>query len=453
MKSNLLILTLLISLSAYSDEEFPAGTGTTSDLSVQAFSHPLSGVRGEDRRDFTLGNSFFQTSWVASPASTPLRDGLGPTYNAVSCTACHFKDGRGRGLPDEDGKTDISLLFRLRVKNIEGTLDAHPQYGGQFNPIGIENVSGEGQSFVKYETIKGEFADGEKFELIKPRYSFVNLSFGRLGDNVIISPRVGPQMIGLGLLENINEADIYSQEDENDKDSDGISGRANRVYSLVKQSIVLGRFGWKAGKSSLLEQNAAAFNGDIGITSYLFPEEDCPLVQIDCKANKTPDDISSHLLKKVTTYTQLLAVPMRRKMNSPKVLRGKELFNEMSCVKCHTPSYTTGDTSRFIVLNHQQIYPYTDLLLHDMGDELADSQGDDKNEEEATVREWRTPPLWGVGMFQIVNGHTRYMHDGRARNLAEAILWHGGEGQKARERFIKLSVADRESVVEFLKSL
>lgn len=448
-----LTLLLLISVNVYGSEEFPAGTGTTSDLSVQAFSHPLSGTRGQDRRDFVVGNSFFQTVWVTSPASTTARDGLGPTFNAISCTACHFKDGRGRGLPDADGKVDVSLLFRLRVKNADGTVSISENYGGQFNPQGVQGVPGEGDAMVNFEVITGSFSDGEKFELKKPKYSFINLAFGAFNKNTIFSPRVGPQMIGLGLIENINESEIVKNADPDDLNKDGISGRVNTVYSLVQQKYVLGRFGWKAGQPSLLEQNAAAFHGDIGITSYLHPEEECPLVQIDCAAKRTQEDISEVLLGQVTLYTQLLAVPVRRDVNSPNVIRGKEIFNQMNCQGCHTASYVTGKNSPFDVLNNQTIYPYSDFLLHDMGDSLADDIGNYKNEEDAGTREWRTPPLWGIGLFKVVNGHTRYMHDGRARSVSEAILWHDGEGAGAKAKFLKLSINDRNDLLTFLNSL
>ena len=453
MMNYLSLILFFIALNAYSSEEFPAGSGTTSDFSVQAFSHPMSGTSSKDRRDFTVGNSFFQTTWVSSPASTPLRDGLGPNFNAVSCTSCHFKDGRGRGLPDADGKTDMSLLLRLRVKGENNTTTLHPNYGGQFNPFGVAGVPGEGESHVYFETITGEFQDGEKFELKKPIYYFKNLNFGEMGENTILSPRVGPQMIGLGLLENINESDILANADEQAKSGDGISGRVNRVYSLVTGSFAIGRFGWKAGKASLLEQNAAAYNGDIGITSYLFPDEECTYVQTDCQRFKTPDDISPELLEKVTTYTKLLAVPKRRDFGTPQVLRGEKVFKAINCIACHTASYTTGNNSNLDVLNNQKIYPYTDLLVHDMGDDLADDKGNHVNEEGATTREWRTPPLWGLGLVKIVNTHTRLMHDGRARNFSEAILWHGGEGQKSKEAYLKLSKADRDSLIEFLGSL
>ena len=448
-----LFLLLLVFVSVQASEEFPAGAGTTSDLSMEAFSHPLSGTRGQDRRDFVVGNSFFQSVWVTSPASANLRDGLGPTFNAVSCSSCHLKDGRGRGLPDDDGKVDISLLFRLRVKNADGSVSPTENYGSQFNPRGVMGVPGEGKAFVNFETHTGQFSDGIFFELKRPKYSFLNLAFGAFEKNTIFSPRVGPQMIGLGLIENIDEEDILSKADPFDLNKDGISGRPNTVYSLVEQRHVLGRFGWKASVSSLLEQNAGAFHGDIGITSYLHPEEDCPIIQIDCIAKKTQNDISEDLLGKVTLYTQLLAVPMRRNMNSQNVQNGKRIFNQIGCLDCHTPSYITGKNSRFEILNNQTIYPYSDFLLHDMGNDLADDIGEFKNEEDAGTREWRTPPLWGIGLFKLVNGHTRYMHDGRARNISEAILWHGGEALYAKTNYLKISINQRADLIEFLNSL
>ncbi len=449
--TSLLLITLLS--SAFANEEFPGGTGTTSDYSVQAFSHPMSGTRGEERRQFTLGNSFFNTVWVASPASTTARDGLGPIYNAVSCSSCHFKDGRGRGLPEEEGKVDVSLLFRLRVKSFGQSVIPHPSYGEQFQPQGIPGVPGEGEVQVKYEKIKLQYEDGLFAEILRPIYDFVKLNFGPMGEDTIKSPRVAPQMIGLGLIEAIDEKDILKNEDPYDLDGDGISGRANFVHSAVDGQIKLGRFGWKAGKPSLLEQNAAAFNGDIGITSYLFPSEECTSVQPDCLKNKTEDDVPRDRLQNVTTYTQLLAVPSRRDFQKKEVQNGKETFKTIGCTSCHTPSYTTGVNADLDINKNQTIYPYTDLLLHDMGDDLADDKEEYFNEELASTREWRTPPLWGLGLTQTVNGHTRYLHDGRARNLEEAILWHGGEGKKSKEAFMKLSKEEREELIEFLKSL
>jgi CxxC motif-containing protein (DUF1111 family) len=434
-------------------EEFPIGNGSTSDLSVQAFSHPVSGLRGEQRRQFTVGNSFFNSVWIAGPSTTTARDGLGPMYNAVSCSSCHFKDGRGRGLPETEGKVDVSLLFRIRVKGAGREVFPHPVYGEQIQPQGILGVPGEATPQVKYERIELTYTDGTLAELLKPVYEFFSLNYGPLGDRTIKSPRVAPQMIGLGFLEAIPEADILKREDPLDADGDGISGRANRVYSELFREKRLGRFGWKAGKSSLKEQNAAAFNGDIGITSPLFPEEECTSSQTDCLNAKTVEDIDEGRLNDVTAYTQLLAVPVRRNFTSLSVQRGREEFQKIGCVSCHTPSHVTGAEAASPVLANQKIYPYTDLLLHDMGEGLADDSEDFLNEEDASTREWRTPPLWGLGLISTVNGHTRYLHDGRARSLEEAILWHGGEGAAARDQFLKLAVESRTDLLEFLKSL
>lgn len=457
----ILFIALAVISSAYADvapqidaqEEFPGGTGTTSDLSVQAFSHPMSGTESSQRREFTLGNSFFNTVWVSSPSSTTARDGLGPIYNAVSCSSCHFKDGRGRGLPEAPGKVDVSLLFRLRIKTLNQGIIPHPVYGGQFQPQGVAGVPGEGEAVVEFKKIQIQYPDGLFAELLQPVYDFIKLNFGPLGENTIRSPRVAPQMAGLGLLESISEKDILKNEDPFDADGDGISGRANYVYSATHQSTRLGRFGWKAGKAVLNDQNAAAFNGDIGITSSLFPAEDCTESQVDCLNNHTEEDIDHARLSNVTAYTQLLSVPVRRDFSKPEVIRGREAFYKANCIACHTPSFTTGNEANFEILRNQKIYPYTDLLLHDMGDGLADDKDNVPNEELATTREWRTPPLWGLGLTQTVNGHTRYLHDGRARNLEEAILWHGGEAQASKEAFVGLSKTERDDLILFLNSL
>lgn len=435
-------------------QEFPAGAGTTSDFSVQAFSHPMSGTRGSLRREFQVGNSFFNTVWVATPASTTARDGLGPIYNAVSCSSCHFKDGRGRGLPEVPGATDVSLLFRLRVKVLNSVNEVipHPYYGEQFQPHGVAGVAGEGESKVYFERKKIVYADGSKSELQKPIYQFTHLNYGPMGNNTIVSPRVAPQMIGLGLIEAINPEDILIKEDPYDADGDGVSGRANHVYSLISQSVTLGRFGWKAAKASLIEQNAAAFNGDIGITSPLFPKEECTAVQVDCLKQQTAEDVTLERLNAVTLYTQLLSVPARRHFNKAQVIEGQKVFHQVNCIACHTASYVTGD-SPLEILRNQKIYPYSDFLLHDMGDDLADDLSEYFNEEGATTREWRTPPLWGLGLVPTVNGHSRYLHDGRARSLEEAILWHGGEASSSREAFMKLPQVQRNNLIEFLNSL
>lgn len=420
---------------------------------MQAFSHPLSGTVSAARREFSVGNSFFNLAWIASPSSTTARDGLGPVYNAVSCSGCHFKDGRGRGLPDDAGKTETSLLFRLKIKNFDRTLSAHPVYGGQFQPLGVLDIKGEGESRVRYEKIILTYTDGTIKELLSPIYEFIKLNFGSFGENTIVSPRVAPQVIGLGLVEAISESDILINEDPYDADGDGISGRANWVTSIVTNTLRLGRFGWKAGKSSLIEQNAAAFNGDMGITSPFEPEEECTSFQEECIRGRSAGDIPLERLQSVTSYTQLLSVPARREMNDPKVQNGRSVFHKINCIACHTPRHETSSDAPFEILKNQTIYPYSDFLLHDMGEALADDKEEFYSEELATTREWRTPPLWGLGLVQTVNGHTRYMHDGRARDLEEAVLWHGGEALESKNAFLNLNSSERENLILFLKSL
>ncbi len=455
-----ILIMLLLALNAQGEipallvsEELPGGTGTTSDFSTNAFSHPMSGTRGALRRDFVVGNSFFKTAWVASPSSTLIRDGLGPIYNAVSCSSCHLLDGRGRGLPDSEGVVDISLLFRLRVKTQYHQVAEHPEYGGQFQPFGIGQIAGEGEVRVKFKTISGKFADGSNYELMAPQYEFTNLAYGPLGSETITSPRVAPHMIGLGLIEAIDKNEILKLADPEDQDGDGISGRANLVQSKILGSQALGRFGLKAGKATLIEQNAAAFNGDIGITSSLFPSEECTYVQTECQGAMTELDISDDILEKVTTYTQLLAVPKRRNFEDESVKSGRGHFYKINCQSCHNPSFVTSASAAHNILESQTIYPYSDFLLHDMGDALADDVEDYFNEEGASTREWRTPPLWGLGLVETVNGHTRYLHDGRARSLEEAVLWHGGEAEGSKQEYLKLSAKERSELVAFLKSL
>jgi CxxC motif-containing protein (DUF1111 family) len=220
----------------------------------------------------------------------------------------------------------------------------------------------------------------------------------------------------------------------------------------VTNAKALGRFGWKAGKPSLLEQNAAAFVGDMGITSSLHPEEECTESQTECLKERTQEDIPDDRLQNVTRYTQLLSVPKRRNFQAIEVVNGRKIFETINCSACHIPGYKTG-TSSVSVLSNQTIYPYSDFLLHDMGDELADSKEDLLNEDEASTREWRTPPLWGLGLTKTVNDHTRYLHDGRARNFEEAILWHGGEAKKSRDAFMSLNKKERDDLIRFLEDL
>jgi CxxC motif-containing protein (DUF1111 family) len=312
-------------------------------------------------------------------------------------------------------------------------------------------VPGEGRARVAYDEVPGAYGDGTPYTLLRPRISIEELAFGPMAADVMLSPRVAPAMFGLGLIEGVAEADILAAVDEHDRDGDGISGRANQVWDVRAGATRLGRFGWKANQPSLEQQNAGAFLGDVGITSPLFPGENCPAGQGQCAAapNGGAPEIDDDKLGDVTYYARLLAVPARRDVDDPTVLRGKRLFAEAGCTGCHTPAFTTSEVDGFPELSHQTIRPYSDLLLHDMGEGLADGRPDFL----ATGREWRTPPLWGIGLVETVNGHSRFLHDGRARDLAEAVLWHGGEAEAARDAFRALDAGDRAALLRFLESL
>lgn len=435
-------------------EEALAGGGfTIFSKGRDAFSLPGRTVTKERRRDFFVGNAFFNQNWVTAPASTTARDGLGPVFNGTACSSCHFKDGRSG--PPADGIEPLSnVLVRLSVpgEDARGGPLGDSVYGGQLQTESIAGVDAEGvATIVWHEDVHGTYDDGTAYTLRRPELQITDLSFGPLNPEMLTSVRVAPHMIGLGLLEAVDEADWLAFEDADDADGDGISGRANTVYDVVSKTDRMGRFGWKANKPNLLHQAAGAFAGDIGITSDYFPAENCGENQMDCQAAFVSDepDVSAHILKRVTQYTQLLAPPAVRDHDDPRVTKGRELMETVGCTACHIPRWETADTHDEEALRGHVIYPFTDLLLHDMGPALADGRPD----FDADGSEWRTPPLWGLGMVPAVNDHQTLLHDGRARGFAEAILWHGGEAEASRDAFKALDKDDREALLFFLESI
>ena len=425
-------------------------TGTVFDSGRDAYSHPLSALDTDEERAFFRGRAVFRDGWVEAPSSTTTRDGLGPLFNARSCIACHVRDGRGR--PPIGDEPLLSMLFRLSIPgaNALGGPEREPTYGGQLQPFGVFPLVGDGDVEIVYEEVAGSYGDGSAYTLLRPRYSFRDLAYGPMAEDALSSPRVAPSVYGLGLLEAVPESAILDLADDDDADGDGVSGRPNYVWDVEAEAEALGRFGWKANQPSLLQQTAGAFNGDIGITSRLFPVDDCSTVQLDCVEAQSGGDpeLIEAFLEDVTFYTRTLAVPARRDIDDAEVRAGQKLFSDMGCAACHAPALRTG-ASEVAALANQDIRPYTDLLLHDMGPELADGRPDFL----ATGSEWQTPPLWGVGLLATVNDHSRLLHDGRARDLAEAILWHGGEGESARERFRTASAEERAQIIAFLESL
>ncbi|MGR5061537.1 di-heme oxidoreductase family protein [Photobacterium sp. DNB22_13_2] len=435
------------------------GETTVRKNGANAFSLPAANLPLSKRLDFSVGNSFFRNPWVQAPATTDARDGLGPLFNTNGCQNCHIKDGRGH--PPQDGDTNaVSMLVRLSIPAqtaeqkqaiIKNGVIPEPIYGGQLQDFSLSGAKPEGQIQLIYQEISIKMADGEVVTLRQPQLSIADLQYGPMHPQVMMSARVAPPMIGLGLLELIPEHTLEQIAKEQRAEAKGISGKLNRVWDVEAQTFAVGRFGWKAGQPSLMQQNAAAFNGDLGLTSELFPVENCSSLQSVCDElpNGGKPEVSRNVLTFVEFYSRHLAVPARRNVNDPQVIKGEALFAEVGCQSCHVTQIKTATTTDSPALSEQLINPYTDLLLHDMGEGLADSRG----EYLADGQEWRTAPLWGLGYTQEVNGHTNLLHDGRARNVMEAILWHGGEAQQSREQVVALSKSDREALVAFLHSL
>lgn len=435
-----------------------------------AFSHPANNLPFKQQLDFKLGNAIFKKLWVPAPSSTTASDGLGPLYNARSCMQCHVRDGRGHA-PKGNWPNDnaISLFLRLSIppqtaedtksllKGRLGTI-AEPNYGRQLQDFAVTGLSAEGRMNIQYIEQKIQLSHGQHASLRKPIYSISDLGYGPLHPQTMVSPRIAPAMIGLGLLENIPAESIIALSDPQDINNDGISGRANNVWNNSTQSTSLGRFGWKAGSPTLNQQNNAAFNGDIGISTPFAknPSGECTSLQLACLSMKNGNsthhegvEASSQMTSSLLFYTRHIAVPARRNADAPEVLAGKKIFYESGCNLCHQSTFITAVNKKLPQLSQQLIWPYTDLLLHDMGEGLADN----RPEFLANGREWRTPPLWGVGLTKQVSGDSHFLHDGRARTLLEAILWHGGEAEQAKLNVKNMPERDRDNLIHFLESL
>ncbi|HEY1172993.1 MAG TPA: di-heme oxidoredictase family protein [Verrucomicrobiae bacterium] len=428
------------------------GETTVFDTSRNAFTFAARNLPAERRAQFFTGNSFFNENWVAAPASTSARDGLGPIFIARSCSACHFKDGRDRG--PQAGVPAQTLVVRLSLpgKDVKtGAPVPEPVYGGQLQMRAVPGVPGEAEVLVDWEEIPGNYGDGDNYSLRRPRYSVTNAAYGALSREARLSMRVAPVVIGLGLLEAVTEETLLGLADEEDRNRDGISGRLNRVWDVAGNKKVAGRFGWKAEQPSVRQQVAGAFNEDMGLTTSMFAHENHTATQTNLAVLPSggSPEVKDEMLEAVVLYSRTLAVPARREVTHLVVQRGESLFRNIGCADCHQPVLQTGTQVDLAELANQTIQPFTDLLLHDMGEGLADG----REVFEASGREWRTPPLWGIGLVKTVNGHTDFLHDGRARNLAEAILWHGGEAEHARERFRVLPKEEREALLRFLGSL
>jgi CxxC motif-containing protein (DUF1111 family) len=448
-------------------EALPAGRGTVTDpVTRDIFSAPLANLTPDEQKKFELGRMLFRVIWQPAPDHVlGSSDGLGPLFNSQACELCHDNDGRGRTPAPEVGS---SMVLRLAVPPAsleeQALLDSkellfvpEPTYGGQLQNLAIEGFAPDGRMAISYTDVPVTLAGGEVVTLRAPEYSVTDLAYGNMKHRTMLSARVAPPMIGLGLLEAIPAAAILALADPDDANGDGISGRPNMVRDLETGEIGLGRFGWKAGVPSIRGQSAEAFANDIGVSTPLvdLPHGDCAPVQAACLAAPTGEtkrglgEATAQMLDEIAFYASALGVPQRTNVDDLQVLRGKQQFYAVGCTACHTPKLVTSPDAPTAAHRDQLIWPYTDMLLHDMGEGLADH----RPEGDADYFEWRTPPLWGIGLTKTVSGHTEFLHDARARTLVEAILWHGGEGQRSRDAFAAMPKTDRDDLVRFLESL
>ncbi|MCB0430479.1 MAG: c-type cytochrome [Flavobacteriales bacterium] len=427
------------------DPRLSGGKQTVFVEGTGAFSQPFPDMSEARLALHELGDAHFEASFVASPA--PKFGGLGPIYNSNACFNCHINDGRGKPIASQEAMT--SMLFRVSVSGTGphgGPLGA-PGFGGQLQDKAVFGKQAEATVSVSWVAEVVFFDDGDSIALRKPQWSFNN-AYLPLPSGWMYSARVAPPVFGLGLLEQIDDATLYAFADPDDRDGDGISGKPNLVWDVAKNATVIGKFGWKAEAPTLAQQVAGAYNEDMGLTSYLMAAESS-VGQSQHDLLTDDPEVPDSIFNAVVFYVQSLAVPARRKVTDATVLKGQAVFQQAGCNGCHIASVTTKVDVAFPETSNQLIHPYTDMLLHDMGPDLADG----RPAYEASGSEWRTPPLWGIGLTKVANGHTYFLHDGRARNLMEAILWHGGEALQSREFVRKLNAEERDALITFLDAL
>jgi CxxC motif-containing protein (DUF1111 family) len=421
----------------------------------EAYTASLAPLDGEARERFLRGRSLFRRAWVVGPNADDAGVGLGPLYNRLSCIACHPANGRGRS-PDGPEERLQSMLVRLSLpgRGPHGGPRPHPAYGDQLNEEGVPGVPGEARVAVRWSERTQHLPDGEPVSLRRPLLHFNEPAYGRL-DGVLVSPRVGMGVYGLGLLARVPDAALQAMAREHLPD--GVHGRVNRVWDPVAQQMRSGRFGWKANVASLEAQVVQAAAGDLGLSSPALPAPACAPRQAACLQAARPatpaasvaTELAAADVEALASYLAGLAAPPARDDDSAGMAHGRRLFAQTGCALCHRPALPVGpDPDARSAAAAGPVAAYTDLLLHDLGPGLSDGRPDYR----ASGRQWRTAPLWGLGLVPRVNEHSQYLHDGRARNLQEAVLWHGGEAARARQRYAALPRADRQALLDFVAS-
>ena len=424
------------------------GRLTVVDASRDACSLPAPGLPDARRDAFFRGRNLFRQVWIAAPSPDQAVDGLGPVFNRQSCIACHARNGRGFA-PDGPAEEMRAMLVRLSLPGSgpHGAPIPVPAYGDQLNDGAIPGGPREGRAAVTYSYRLVSLSGGETVQLRRPEIGFRDLAFGPLDADVLVSARIGPAVFGLGLLNAVRDETLMRLAAR----PGGHAGRLNQVWDDAARQRVPGRFGAKANQPSVRQQVASAFLGDLGITSALYPHENCAPAQSACRS--APDggspELSETQLDDLVTYLEWLAVPARRDRARSEVRQGERLFATFGCAGCHVSQLMTAVPDAASDLHDQAIQAWTDLLLHDLGAGLADG----RPAFAASGNEWRTAPLWGIGLAEHVGGRVGYLHDGRARTLLEAILWHGGEADGARDAVAAAARAERSALLAFLKSL
>ena len=438
-------------------------------LPQDVYKQPVTGLTPKQLKQFKEGEKVFNNFWMAVnnpiipltwdlslPGPAGAEWGLGPMFMATNCAACHVNAGRGRAI-DASGSLAVQHVLRLSVpgQDAHGGPNPHPNYGTEIQMFDIVTRkdksarAGEAEVFIDWVTQKFSFADGETLELRQPKVRVENLNFGPLGEGTMLSLRNSQAMMGVGLLEAVSDKDILKLAEM--QKTKGLNGRPNYVRDDIRQQTSMGRFGWKANQPSVRQQIAAAFSSDMGINSALYPETQCTAVQKECLEAIRHDkpELRPELWEAITTWAMSLDAPVQRDKDKPEVKRGEQLFVDSGCAACHVPELKTSQFDALPQLANRKIRPFTDLLLHDMGPDLADGRPDYK----AGAADWRTAPLWGIGLSRQVSASTSFLHDGRARNLQEAIVWHGGEAKPARDKFTTMPKAQRSDLLAFLESL
>ena len=450
--------------SGYGDESMEAfrradpralsgGDLTNFSAGTRPFGQPASNLPWQLAARFDDGNGFFDQPMKLPRADLKgqTRAGVGPLYNAVGCAECHFADGRA-AKPYETGGEMLGLFVRMSAPDGHGGWQAPPGYNTQLHDKAAAGVVPEGKGRIDWIETAGHLADGEAYSLRKPLISVSALGYGPLPDGTLFEVRNAPRVNGLGLLEAVPDSELLARAAENSRRGDAIRGRPNQVTDPVSGERRIGRFSLKANEVDLRAQAAGAAINDMGMTTSIFPHETCRPNQADCLASYSESaerrEFTDEDLDDLEFYLQFLAVPARRDVDDTVALRGERVFHDIQCAACHQDTLRTGDTHPQPRLRNQTFHPYTDLLLHDMGPDLAG-----RPDGEAGPNDWRTAPLWGIGKDLRSHGYGRYLHDGRARTPAEAILWHGGEAQGARDAYAQLSRPDRAALLRFLDSL